>query len=280
MRSPAPSSPSGGAPAAAAGALIVAIAVIGCGPAPAAEPAPATAQRAQGLPQTCDEAAGAFTHWLGRHDRELGTADPHTSWFTSLNRLANRRCELDHWSATARACTLMGCFAIELSPWQQANLRAVVGFALTPGFQRKVARDPGDAPTQEPHEFARAAAAVGRMAACSPPRCALPDAACDAAVTRMVADLVYEPSQPDDRVRIRRTPTFAPSLHVLLYDQCASGRALSGHDIGAWSPGARTCFATQGIVQTCTDQLTEPQRDSGEFVIAPWFDALRAEGEP
>jgi hypothetical protein len=254
-------------------------AVAGCGPAPATEPAPATARSAQGLPQTCDEAAGAFTHWLGRHDRELGAADPDTAWFASLNRLASRRCELDHWSATARACTLMGCFAIELSPWQQANLRAVVGFALTPGFQREVATSPGDGPTQEPREFPRAAAAVGRMAACVAPRCALPDAACDAAVSRMVADLVNEPDNPDDPARIRQTPTFAPSLHVLLYDQCASGRALSGHDIGAWSPGARTCFAAQGIDRTCTDQLTEPQRDSGEFVIAPWFDALRADGE-
>jgi hypothetical protein len=93
----------------------------------------------------------------------------------------------------------------------------------------------------------------------------------------MLQDVLRSPDHPDDQARIARTPSFRPSLHLVLYDQCASGRALSGHEIGAWSAGARSCFAAQGIVKSCTDQLTELQRDSGEFAIAPWFDALRAD---
>ncbi len=244
-----------------------------CGPAAAPTAAPA----ADGLPVTCEQAAGAFMHWMQRHDRELGEADPGTGWFQSVTKLIARRCELDHWSATARGCDGMICFVLELPPWQQAGVRAVAGFAFTPGFQHEIASSPGEAPVQEPREFPRSAAAIARMASCERPKCALPDAACDAAVNRMLEDVVRSPDHPDDQARIARTPSFRPSLHQLMYDQCTSGMALSGHDIGAWSAGARACFAAHGVTKECTDQLTEPQRDSGEFVIAPWFDALRAQ---
>lgn len=252
--------------------IVLSIAGVGCGSAvapPAADPA------AQGLPVTCDQAADAFLGSLRRDDPELGNADPDTAWFQSLTRLVGRRCELDHWSTAARACARMPCFATELLPWQQAGVGAVVGFALTPGFQREVATSPTSAATQDPREFPRSAAAIARLATCERPRCTLPDGACDAAVGRMVDD-VLRPATPDDQAQMRRWPSFRTSLHLLLYDQCASGKALSGHDIGAWSAGARACFTAHGITRECTDQLTEPQRDSGEFLIAPWFDALRA----
>ena len=220
-----------------------------------------------GLPASCDEAATHVLQTMRHEDPELAKVDADAEWAGLLGGLVRRRCELDHWSAQARDCTTIDCWARELSRWQQGNVRAVVMFALTRGFQVKTKLTLRD--------LTQSTTRIARLATCEHPGCAFPDTACDAAVAAMIKQMVKQPSEPGDVALIQANAAFRPSLHVMLYDQCASGIAMSGHELGAWSPGARACFAARGIAKECTDQLTEPQRDAGEFVIAPWFDALR-----